>query len=339
MISVIIPVYKAEPHLRRCVDSVLAQTYRDFELILVDDGSPDNCGVMCDEYGKKDRRVRVLHKENGGVSAARNAGLDAAEGKFISFVDSDDWLHPQMLELLMKAVEESDADAVTISNIWVKDEYVTPVKYDYDQISKRVLSGTIIKERMYDCLYEHSMRGFLSCGLWGMYCAAAYDGVRFDENIANNEDMEIALRLNLGVNRVVHMDVPLYYYYTGNESATRTALNSNQLTMLRAWKKMGESTAISDVDADKFYYMYIWQFFDYEHRVSLGAEKRLIEAFRKYDMEFRESKERIYNNRLLSLREKMMIWLYLHNRKEHRLFFGKYERYMLDKINGFGEPI
>ena len=99
-ISVIVPVYKAEKYLHRCVDSVLAQTFTDFELILVDDGSPDNSGIICDEYASKDTRVSVIHKENGGVSSARNAGLDVAQGNWIAFVDSDDYVGPEYLKNL-----------------------------------------------------------------------------------------------------------------------------------------------------------------------------------------------------------------------------------------------
>ena len=114
-ISVIVPVYKVEPYLHRCVDSILAQSFQDFELILVDDGSPDRCGVICDEYAQKDSRVRVIHQQNGGLSAARNAGIDLvladSESQWLSFVDSDDWIHPLYLELLERAVRESGADA------------------------------------------------------------------------------------------------------------------------------------------------------------------------------------------------------------------------------------
>lgn len=95
-LSIIVPVYKVEPYLHRCVDSILAQTFTDFELILVDDGSPDNCGAICDEYAAKDSRILVIHKENGGLSDARNAGLDIAKGEYIGFVDSDDYISPQM---------------------------------------------------------------------------------------------------------------------------------------------------------------------------------------------------------------------------------------------------
>ena len=91
-ISVIVPVYKAEKYICRCVDSILAQTFTDFELLLIDDGSPDNSGAICDEYAASDSRVKVFHKENGGVSSARNVGLDNACGEWITFVDADDWI-------------------------------------------------------------------------------------------------------------------------------------------------------------------------------------------------------------------------------------------------------
>ena len=92
-ISIIVPVYKVEKYLRKCVDSILAQTFTDFEVILVDDGSPDNSGKICDEYAEKDNRVRVIHKENGGLSSARNAGIDVARGKYLGFVDSLSLIH------------------------------------------------------------------------------------------------------------------------------------------------------------------------------------------------------------------------------------------------------
>ena len=110
-ISVIIPVYKVEEYLDRCVQSVLAQTHEDMEVLLVDDGSPDNCGALCDGYAKKDSRVRAIHRENGGLSAARNTGLDAASGDYILFVDGDDYIAPDMAETLLAALESTGADA------------------------------------------------------------------------------------------------------------------------------------------------------------------------------------------------------------------------------------
>ena len=114
IISVIVPVYKVEKFIHRCIYSILAQTFKDFELILVDDGSPDNCGKICDEYALKDNRIHVIHKENGGLSDARNAGIDWAfansNSEWITFIDSDDWIHPKYLEALYNAVKKSGCE-------------------------------------------------------------------------------------------------------------------------------------------------------------------------------------------------------------------------------------
>lgn len=104
LISVIVPVYNVESYIHRCIDSILNQTYVNLEIILVDDGSPDNCGQICDEYAQKDNRIIVIHQSNGGLSVARNAGLNKCTGKYIGFVDSDDCIHPEMYERLYKDI-------------------------------------------------------------------------------------------------------------------------------------------------------------------------------------------------------------------------------------------
>ena len=111
-ISVIVPVYNVEKYLPRCLDSILAQTLTDFELILVDDGSPDNCGIICDEYAKKDNRIRVIHKENGGVSSSRNAGLKVVTGKYLTFCDSDDYVDIGWLEAMINEIQKHDYDSI-----------------------------------------------------------------------------------------------------------------------------------------------------------------------------------------------------------------------------------
>lgn len=114
-ISIIVPVYKAEPYLRKCIDSILNQTFKDFELILVDDGSPDRCGEICDEYALKDSRIKIIHKENSGRSSARNVGLDIAQGEYIGFVDSDDWIEPDMYEVLYSKAKIESADIIALN--------------------------------------------------------------------------------------------------------------------------------------------------------------------------------------------------------------------------------
>ena len=109
-ISIIVPVYQVEKYIRQCIESILAQTFTDFELILVDDGSKDNSGKICDEYAEKDKRIRVIHKENDGLSDARNKGLDNASGNYFMFVDGDDYISPNMAECLYKKISEAKAD-------------------------------------------------------------------------------------------------------------------------------------------------------------------------------------------------------------------------------------
>ncbi len=111
-ISIIVPIYKVEKYLRRCIDSLLNQDYHDIEIILVDDGSPDNCGIICDEYVKKDTRIKVTHQQNGGLSAARNAGIDIAKGEYLMFVDSDDWVEKNYCSMALKKATETESDIV-----------------------------------------------------------------------------------------------------------------------------------------------------------------------------------------------------------------------------------
>ena len=115
LLSVIVPVYKVEPYLRRCIDSIRTQTYQNLQIILVDDGSPDNCGSICDEYTELDSRIIAVHQKNEGLSGARNNGMLFAKGEYVSFVDSDDWLHPKMYEVLVNMIETYQLDIARCS--------------------------------------------------------------------------------------------------------------------------------------------------------------------------------------------------------------------------------
>ena len=126
-LSVIVPVFKVEKYLDRCVNSILSQTFTDLELILVDDGSPDNCPAMCDAWAEKDSRVKVIHKENGGLSSARNAGVAAAQAEYIAFVDSDDWVEQDFLKTLYEAAVVYGADMVQCNYQTVSQHETVPV--------------------------------------------------------------------------------------------------------------------------------------------------------------------------------------------------------------------
>jgi glycosyltransferase involved in cell wall biosynthesis len=119
MISVIIPIYNVEPYLRECIDSIRNQTYQDLDIILINDGSQDKCGEICEDYAKKDTRIRVFHTGNKGLSAARNLGLREAVGEYIGFVDSDDWIEPDMYEILLRRIEETGT-SISTCGVWTE---------------------------------------------------------------------------------------------------------------------------------------------------------------------------------------------------------------------------
>lgn len=210
MTSVIVPVYNVEPYLRECIDSVLSQTYRDFELILVDDGSPDNCGAICDEYAAKDDRIRVIHQEQSGVSVARNAGLDAARGEYIAFVDSDDWIFPNYLSYLMRAIEENQADISVVGFQRFADEPPSA-----DSIAYSVKN---IKTGIESCFMLYTDEGVvytIPCGK--IYRAALFTDIRYPIGRIH-EDEATTYKLLYKARKVVALDATLYCYRVNPES-------------------------------------------------------------------------------------------------------------------------
>jgi glycosyltransferase involved in cell wall biosynthesis len=202
LISVIVPVYKVEAYLDRCVSSILRQTYGNLEILLVDDGSPDRCGLMCDEYAKEDPRVRVIHKENGGVSSARNAGIRAARGAFIGFVDSDDYIAPDMYEFLCDLAVSEKADMAICSFFTVKgDKIFTWFKNDG---ARKALSGA-------EAIGEMIAR--YSTVVWNRITRRAiFDEIRFDEGERYSEDVMVALKTCGRAEKIVFADCAKYYY-------------------------------------------------------------------------------------------------------------------------------
>lgn len=174
LISVIVPIYKVEKYLTQCVDSILAQTHKDLEIILVDDGSPDGCGAMCDEYAKRDSRVRVIHKENGGLSDARNAGLAVCTGDYIGFVDSDDYIAPDMYETLAAFAEKEDLDVAMCgaTDVWP------------DRMIKASRFNSVVLTNTDDIIYEIFVnpRGGHDIEVWDrIYRASRYKDVHFEK--------------------------------------------------------------------------------------------------------------------------------------------------------------
>ena len=217
-ISVIVPVYKVEPYLRKCLDSIVNQTYRNLEIILVDDGSPDNCGAICDEYAAKDQRVRVIHKANGGLSSARNAALEIATGAYIGFVDSDDWIEVKMFEVLLSGLQTAGAD---ISVCGHYEEYKSHRK-EFTWPKQLVLD----KERALEKLLQNDQMKNL---VWDkLFCRNLFDNIRFPEG-KTFEDMAIMHWLFLQAEKVVCLPNALYHYLQRSGSIVDDASLGNRL--------------------------------------------------------------------------------------------------------------
>lgn len=218
LISVIVPVYNIKKYLPRCVDSILAQSYQTFELILVDDGSTDGSSELCDRCAAGDSRIKVIHKKNAGVSAARNDGIDLATGDYLAFIDGDDWIETDYLKKLMQAIIENDADEAAVSFKYVYETGKEKLLLICD--SKEILSNTEALNQAMDPV--RPWVGFA----WGKVIKSSVikgNSVRYDTGISLCEDSlfnYIALQY---VAKAVKIPDVLYNYYIRNDSATRTA--------------------------------------------------------------------------------------------------------------------
>lgn len=228
LVTVIVPVYGVEKYLRQCIDSVLAQTFIDWELILVDDGSPDRCGEICDAYAAVDSRIKVIHSGNGGLSVARNRGIDISKGKFISFVDADDMVHPQYLDALYKAAVENDCAISCVgSKIFSGDLTGNTVikKYRFET------NGGI--DYTADILYQKTGNN----SVWGrLYRRELFEDIRFTPRIGY-EDLDIIYRVLIRADRIAFSSDRLYYYRV-NPSSYLGKFNERRADVLDVTDRM-----------------------------------------------------------------------------------------------------
>ena len=220
MISVIIPIYKVEAYLEKCIESVRDQTYQDIEIILVDDGSPDNCGAVCDRYQKMDERVKVLHKENGGLSDARNKGLDIATGEYVLFVDSDDFIHPNMIELLYYSLQETDADISVCGFKTVGEKDRISFDSGVKQGKREIFEGQEVMNQL-----RH--KNLLTVVAWNkLYKRKLFADIRYPKGKIHEDEFLIHQILHL-CERTVYISQELYYYVKREGSITEQIKPSN----------------------------------------------------------------------------------------------------------------
>jgi glycosyltransferase involved in cell wall biosynthesis len=213
LISVIVPVYKVEEYLDRCVRSIVEQVYTNLEIILVDDGSPDRCGDMCEQWAAKDQRITVVHKKNGGLSDARNFGLDVAQGEYVAFVDSDDWISPDYISRMYNALKKTGAEiaACDVCTVFPGEEV-------FDIHNEGILRECSAKEALEDLLQG---KGFRAVAWNKLYRKHLLDGERYPVG-KHHEDEFFTYRVLGKAEKLVYVEKPMYFYLQRQGSIMRT---------------------------------------------------------------------------------------------------------------------
>lgn len=299
LISVIIPVYKVEKEIRRCIESVLKQSYQNIEIILVDDGSPDDCPQICDEYKEKDNRIKVIHKKNGGLSDARNTGLDIANGEYIAFVDSDDWVENDYIECLYTNAVEENADISVIGYTMVWEGGRTrrfSQDTEYYVFNREQAIRELLIQNKFSCMVCQKL-----------YKAYIFQDIRFPVGKLY-EDVAIGLSTFLKANKVVVSGRAKYNYFQRGTSIVNSKFNVEKLYFLKCCRDIIEysdtHSKIYDKEAHTFYLRALMTFI-----LEIYQSNSNYELLKDLENEIRKQKHYIWRNPYLQFRKKMVMTL------------------------------
>lgn len=277
-ISIIVPVYNVEQYLKKCIDSILSQTFTNFELILVDDGSTDESGKICDYYARLDNRVKVIHKENGGLSSARNVGLEVAKGKYIGFVDSDDYISKFMFQKLYESLVENNCD-ISICDY-------TEVFQDNGTIyNEKVGGGKLILNNIEALEKIYKEKGWLYVVAWNkLYKKELFNGLIFPVGKVHEDEM-IAHELLYRSNKIIFVEEKLYYYLQRENSIMGKKYNISRLDIIDAMriranffyeKNLKKLRYEAEVEYLKIFFKLYYKYINcgYDWKIRLGDLKR-----------------------------------------------------------------
>lgn len=311
LISVIIPVYKVEKYIGKCVDSVINQTYRNLEIFLVDDGSPDNCPAICDEYAQKDSRVKVIHKPNGGLSDARNAALDVMTGDYVTFVDSDDYLAPDAVEILYYSLKKEDADVSVGNMVSVdengKEEMLSGFSSDHKVLTGSDVLSTINRPNAPSKLYKSEI----------------YKNIRFPVGRLY-EDVFVYHKVLAKTKKMVLTGKTVYYYLTRSGSIMRGEYNIRFTDIIDATKSRYEwldsigQTRIAN-EMRLFIYSRVAVAYAHLDKNDPIHAKRLKEIKGIYN----ECYKVLMKDKYVSVKQKVRLWLLYRFPALHTKLFGK----------------
>lgn len=301
-LSIIVPVYKVEAYLPRCLDSILAQTFKDFELILIDDGSPDRCGEIMEEYAKRDSRIVTIHQENQGISAARNAGLRIVRGQYIGFVDPDDWINAAMYERLVEVAEREQAELVCC-NVQKTAESCShsaslqrsiPIKMDRTELFSQM------------CARPRTING------WAVNKLFLRDKIvdLFDETLTICEDQDFTFRYCCNVSTAFYLNEALYYYFYREESLSniKKANFTKALPLLR--KQVLQSEILGDRVVDAFEDEYLDSCMLCCKWTREKRDDYYFQARRELCSYVMENRSRIMKNDIIPPKKKVLIGVY-----------------------------
>ena len=299
-ISIIVPVYKVEKYLDRCVETILEQTFTDFELILIDDGSPDKCPEICDSWANKDPRIKVIHKENGGAGQARNAGLDNASGKYIGFVDADDWLTKDMYEYLHALIIKEDADVAMC------DFTRNPKELENDTLNEEitVLDFKGIQDFFYRINGEAS-----NYAIWNrLYKKEVLAGIHFLEGKIT-EDVMFIYEVTKNAKKMAVSNKKKYLYYENVLGVTKSKLSEKDFGLIEIWDEIVKREEESE-------YAYWAQmnrkratFTLYVKALLSGCEKNIDKnIFREWKKELKENYSELQKTKFFGWKRKMILF-------------------------------
>lgn len=254
-ISIVVPVYKVpEKYLNKCIESITQQTYANIEVILVDDGSPDNCGKICEAFAVKDGRIKVVHKKNGGLSSARNTGYQQAKGKYLMFVDGDDWIEPEMCKIMVGYAEKNQVDIVMCAMI--KEYEHTTERYEYNLDSERIYRNEECKWLQEQILHYNANISVAYCKLI-LKSVLDNNQITHDENLRQGaEGLEFNLRLFEYVKSAYFINMPFYHYVYNDNSISASHNEDNHYYVLRCFEKIKDFISHSSNKDNLEYWFY-----------------------------------------------------------------------------------
>ncbi|MBW8348411.1 glycosyltransferase [Bacillus sp. IITD106] len=325
LISIIVPVYNVQSYLPRCIDSVLEQTFSEYELILINDGSTDDSGNICDEYTKKDSRILVIHKENGGVSSARNVGIDAANGQYIGFIDSDDFIHQKMYEILFLTAKKHSSDIVVCDFLKVRNENVSLNNTDYNI---KHFTNTQALNELYTNNYRDAEKWVF---LWNkLFKKDLFANVKFPEGKIYEDEL-VAHKILYGSKILTHVEIPFYYYFQRADSYIGSQFSRKKFDRIYAlsdrihfFKEINQQS-LHDKALKHFIDVFFWYYAKAKSDLQ-AIDRDLIPLKRTLD----QNLINILKNPYISWKQKVFITLFIinpsiyqPNKKEYKENFGE----------------